>query len=91
MADFQSTESLTTAPPPPMEVKVRTMRSDLESMAKSGGGLPNFQNVKVEAGIVSAPSGDAKRTNPLEIAAIVLLSLFIFAAIGYFVYRFFVK
>lgn len=34
-------------PPPPAEVKVRTMKSDIESMAKSGGGLPQFQNVSV--------------------------------------------
>jgi hypothetical protein len=34
-------------PPPPAEVRVRTMQSDLESMAKSGGGLPQFQNVSV--------------------------------------------
>jgi len=36
------------APPPPSEVKVRTMRSDLASMARTGGGLPRFENVKVE-------------------------------------------
>jgi hypothetical protein len=36
-----------TAPPPPSEVKIRTMRSDLESMRKSGGGAPKFQNVTV--------------------------------------------
>jgi flagellar basal body-associated protein FliL len=35
------------APPPPQEVKVRTMHSDLESMAKSGGGLPRFENVAI--------------------------------------------
>jgi hypothetical protein len=35
------------APPPPSEVKVRTMKSDMASMAKSGGGLPRFENVKV--------------------------------------------
>ena len=34
-------------PPPPAEVKIRTMRSDLETMTKSGGGLPQFQNVTV--------------------------------------------
>lgn len=34
-------------PPPPPEVKVRTMKSDVESMQKSGGGLPQFQNVTV--------------------------------------------
>lgn len=33
-------------PPPPSEVKVRTMKSDLEEMAKSGGGLPQFHTVK---------------------------------------------
>ena len=37
----------TGAPPPPSEVKVRTMRSDLESMARSGGGSPKFQNVEI--------------------------------------------
>jgi hypothetical protein len=26
---------------------VRTMRSDLEAMAKSGGGIPRFENVRV--------------------------------------------
>lgn len=35
-------------PPPPSEVKIRTMHSDLESMAKSGGGMPTFQNVAVD-------------------------------------------
>jgi hypothetical protein len=34
-------------PPPPMEVKIRTMRSDIDSMMKSGGGAPSFQNVAV--------------------------------------------
>ena len=103
MADFQSSNSLTTAPPPPAEVKVRTMRTDLESMAKSGGGLPRFQNVKVgafsaerrqdvdAAVAANAPGGSAQRTGALEIAAIAILSLFILSAVGYFAYRFFVK
>ena len=38
---------ITTAPPPPSEVKVRTMRSDINSMMKSGGGAPSYQNVAV--------------------------------------------
>jgi len=38
---------ITTAPPPPSEVKVRTMRSDIESMMKSGGGAPSYQNVSI--------------------------------------------
>lgn len=39
---------MTTAPPPPpSEVKIRTMRSDIEAMMRSGGGSPVFQNVPV--------------------------------------------
>jgi hypothetical protein len=39
---------LTSAPPPPpAEVKIRTMRSDIASMTRSGGGAPSFQNVAV--------------------------------------------
>lgn len=39
---------INTPPPPPMEVKIRTMRSDIESMRKSGGGMPSFQDVAVK-------------------------------------------
>ena len=39
---------LTSAPPPPpAEIKIRTMRSDIESMMRSGGGAPSFENVAV--------------------------------------------
>lgn len=39
---------LTSAPPPPAaQVKIRTMRSDIESMMRSGGGVASFQNVAV--------------------------------------------
>lgn len=38
---------ITGAPPPPSEIKIRTMRSDLASMRSSGGGMPKFQNVNV--------------------------------------------
>ena len=38
---------ITTAPPPPSEVKIRTMSSDIHSMMQSGGGAPSFQNVSV--------------------------------------------
>lgn len=39
---------VSTPPPPPLEVKIRTMRSDIESMRKSGGGAPAFRNVAVK-------------------------------------------
>lgn len=50
MADEQSQnpENFPSAPPPPQEVKIRTMRSDLASMAQSGGGLPQFQTVRID-------------------------------------------
>jgi hypothetical protein len=56
------------APPPPSEVKVRTMRSDLASMAKSGGGLPRFENVKVAGLSTSARS--AAQISAADAAAI---------------------
>lgn len=54
------------APPPPSEVKVRTMRSDLASMAKSGGGLPQFENVKVSG---LAAKGRGAQEAPVEAPA----------------------
>ena len=42
-----TSQVLPTAPPPPQEVKVRTLKSDLASIAASGGGLPKYQNVKI--------------------------------------------
>jgi hypothetical protein len=44
---MQDKTVITTAPPPPSEVKVRTMRSDIDSMMKSGGGAPSYQNVSI--------------------------------------------
>jgi hypothetical protein len=55
MSDHDSSEVLPTAPPPPQEVKVRTLKSDLASIAASGGGLPHYTNVKVE------PKSDARK------------------------------
>lgn len=40
--------AINTPPPPPSEVKIRTMRSDIESMMQSGGGAPSYQTVSVE-------------------------------------------
>jgi hypothetical protein len=70
---------ITTAPPPPSEVKIRTMRSDIDSMMKSGGGAPTYRNVsitglsldekfKVPTTFVQAPMPDpgANRPAPIE-------------------------
>lgn len=81
------------APPPPPEVKVRTMRSDLESMAKSGGGLPRFLSVKVEnLSFGKEPSATALPEKGKKKAVVVLIVIAAAAAIGvagYFVYGMF--
>jgi hypothetical protein len=60
------------APPPPSEVKVRTMKSDLASMAKSGGGMPSFQSVEVNNLSVekeyTTPSHAVNMATPVEMA-----------------------
>ena len=67
---------VTTAPPPPSEVKIRTMRSDIASMMQSGGGAPSFRDVSVgglsmkaeaPATFVSSPmpaAGEIRRAIP---------------------------
>lgn len=78
-------------PPPPPEVKVRTMRSDLESMAKSGGGgLPHFQSVKVvglSGGKAGTPSATAK--NKLMITLIAIVAVAALCVVVYFAYTLF--
>lgn len=73
------------APPPPPEVKVRTMRSDLESMAESGGGSPKFQTVKV-AGLAVA---QGKKKNAAIIALVTIAALAVLGLLGYFAYQMF--
>lgn len=45
--DQHANNEIPGVPPPPAEVKVRTMKSDIASMQQSGGGLPQFQTVTV--------------------------------------------
>jgi hypothetical protein len=83
------------APPPPPEVKVRTMRSDLESMAKSGGGLPHFQSVKVEGlsakeASLSVVSEQKGKSNAKAFLITVLITA-VLLVLGYFAYVFFIK
>src|ERR1700722_7939493 len=78
-------DSLASAPPPPSEVKIRTMRSDLESMTASGGGLPRFANVKVSGLDAPKTSGtavvQAKSKNNL-ILIIMLVALVALAVVA---------
>jgi len=92
--DYAHSNSVASAPPPPSEVKVRTMRSDLESITKSGGGLPHFENIKVASLSMDRGSASevaaAKSKNSAVIILIVIAALVVLVALGYFVYsRFF--
>lgn len=84
-------------PPPSPEVMVRTMRSDIESLAKSGGGQPLPQTVKAP---LLASAADENRRKEDEFRSeksktswaavlITLVSLIIVAAVAYLAYNFF--
>ena len=85
-----NTGSLPSAPPPPPEVKVRTMHSDIESMAKSGGGMPRYQNVQISGLSIEKAQGSArtgaKKKSALTTAIAVLISLAIVIGGIYFAY-----
>ncbi len=79
MADQNPSQGLPSAPPPPQEVKVRTLKSDLASIAQSGGGLPRYQNVKI------AQTSAQKKKNlsgiVTTIAIIVLFAIIVAVAV----------
>lgn len=83
----QSSNGASTAPPPPQEVKIRTMKSDLASVAESGGGLPQFQNVKIALG--AQRSGDGKNGQKGNLLAIIIavVAVLVVAAVAYFGYQ----
>ncbi len=78
---FNPGGSSITAPPPPPEVKVRTMRSDLESMAKSGGGLPSFANVRV-SGLPSESESYGQAPTKNRIMGVVIISAIAIIVVG---------
>ncbi len=88
MADASDTSQvLPTAPPPPQEVKVRTLKSDLASIAASGGGLPRYENVKISR----TEQQQKSASNPLMVIVVIVLLLIIFLIAGYFVYQLVLK
>ena len=80
------------APPPPPEVKIRTMHSDLESITKNGGGLPRFENVKVE-GLARGSGGEEveKKKNTVMMAFTILAVVILIALAGYIAYTRYLK
>lgn len=88
--NFQSADVLSGAPPPPTEVKVRTMHSDLESIAKTGGDLPKFQNIKVQGLSSQKQEADviarAKGRNNAWIILIIIAAVAILGFLGWLAY-----
>jgi len=80
-------ETLPTAPPPPSEVKVRTMRSDLASMAQSGGGLPKFQNVKISGLTLAQRTAVAQGGKNGKYILIAVVFLIVLAVLGFVIYQ----
>ncbi|HVM76798.1 MAG TPA: hypothetical protein VMU07_01460 [Candidatus Paceibacterota bacterium] len=84
-----SAESTIGAPPPPTEVKIRTMKADVQGLAASGGGLPRFESVKVSGLSMETKMSitDAKKNNAIMAVVITLIALIILAVLGYFGYK----
>ena len=69
-------------PPPPKEVKVRTLKSDLASIAATGGGLPRYTNMN----IVRVDDGTSKsKAGIITTVVIIVLFAIIVAIAVYFV------
>lgn len=91
MDDIQPGASVATAPPPPTEVKIRTMKSDIAMLAASGGGMPRFENVKVKglSATAETPTAVAKTESKSNLLLIILLVVAIaaLAIVGWFLYK----
>ncbi|HVN26598.1 MAG TPA: hypothetical protein VMT99_03035 [Candidatus Paceibacterota bacterium] len=91
MVDMPSPDAMQVgAPPPPSEVKIRTMKSDLAGLAASGGGMPKFESVKVtglsiEKG-VDTPEA-VHRSNAVTIVIVTIVAAVILGILGYVAYR----
>jgi len=80
--------SLSNVPPPPPEVKVRTMRTDLESIMESGGGLPQFQTVRLNVAEVGR-GAKARGRNRLFLVLVVVAAVALLGVIIYLAYKIF--
>jgi hypothetical protein len=69
-------------PPPPVEVKVRTLRSDVEGLVKMGGGLPQFKTVSVEVAKPSNSGGLGHRF-PWWVIVVAIVALGVLSWFGY--------
>jgi len=87
--------SVPNIPPPPPEVKIRTMKSDLESMAQSGGGAPQFKTVRAPSLVFAReespkkPVAGEERAGKFWLITVPLIAIALLAGIIYFAYNFF--
>lgn len=88
-------------PPPPNDVSIRTMESDIKSMALSGGSFTRAEKIQVPQSQPKAevpvpspeyvqPSSDGGKSKGFIVLAIVVLILLL-GALAYFLYPLFVK
>jgi flagellar basal body-associated protein FliL len=88
-------ESFANIPAPTAEVKVRTMKSDLASLAATGGGMPQFNKVNVEGLSISKTGrivpGSKKNNKSILVLLIVLVALAVLAAVIWLGYSLFFK
>lgn len=71
------------APPPPSEMRVRTMKSDLQSLAASGG-LPQFKSVPLAAVSVGKVLRESKGRERWILISAIAGALIVFVLAGYF-------
>ncbi len=104
MADYfdqQNREGVGYVPPPPNDVSIRTMESDIRSMALSGGSFVRPDQVQMsqknqaKAEIPTPSSGDAQSLNGQKskgfLLLVVLVLILLLGALGYFLYPLFTK
>ncbi|MDP2598670.1 MAG: hypothetical protein Q8P49_02480 [Candidatus Liptonbacteria bacterium] len=85
-------EAAPSVPPPPPEVRVRTMKSDIESMMRGGGGQPQFRNVAApmisgtEEGVSTGNDQNEKPKSAWTVV-IIVIAVGLLAAISYLAYQ----
>jgi flagellar basal body-associated protein FliL len=93
MADNQVVSS--NVPPSPPEVKIRTMKSDLESMAQSGGGAPQYKTIRAPSLVFEREEAEKKpivgeeKAGKFWLIAVPIIALALLGIIAYFAYGFF--
>lgn len=92
MADFSQARAngvpppnLGAVPPPPLEVKIRTMKSDLELLAASGGSLTQSRIGKTVKVVIT--SAAPRKGSKLILVLIIIAALALIAVAAYLVYR----